>query len=32
MQNNTNMKSVNINGKYGFPFDPAVSLIILETN
>tara|TARA_B100000674_G_C37422774_1_gene725830 strand:+ start:179 stop:523 length:345 start_codon:yes stop_codon:yes gene_type:complete len=32
LQNKTNMNRENINEKYGFAFDPAVSLIILEIN
>ena len=30
LQNNTNIKSENINEKYGLAFEPAVSLIILD--
>ena len=30
-KNNTNIKIENINAKYGFAFDPAVSLIIFDT-
>ena len=32
LQNNTNMNKENMNEKYGFAFEPAVSLIILEIN
>jgi len=32
LQNSTNMKSENMKEKYGLALDPAVSLIILETN
>ena len=32
LQKRTNIKSENINEKYGFAFEPAVSLIILDTN
>jgi hypothetical protein len=32
LQNSTNIKRENINAKYGFAFDPAVSFIIFETN
>jgi hypothetical protein len=31
LQNKTNMNRENINAKYGLAFDPAVSLIILDT-
>jgi hypothetical protein len=31
LQKSTNIKSEKINEKYGFAFDPAVSLIILAT-
>ena len=31
LQKRTNIKSENINEKYGFAFEPAVSLIILDT-
>jgi hypothetical protein len=30
LQNRTNINNENIKEKYGFAFDPAVSLIILE--
>jgi hypothetical protein len=32
LQNKTNINKENMNEKYGLPFDPAVSLIIFETN
>ena len=32
LQNNTNINNENMNEKYGFALEPAVSLIIFDTN